>query len=255
MRANGWQAETITALTRLLEDEPTVRALVLFGSAALGMCDAWSDIDLLLVVDEQALWRFFPTLDCLQALGDLYAFEQFPQVYGGVTRVCFTDFRRLDFIIVGESFMAQQDWSAKLWGGARPLLLRSSAVERLLATAQIQPPPPLIAASEFERMVQQFWYKAVMATTKVVRNDLLIGLHLELELLQECCVLQMLLRDRAEGTNQHRDGGSGNVFVAQLEGIPPLYSAVNILALVEQSSRTFDTLAGQWSDIYVEQHT
>jgi len=52
MRVDGWQAETITALTRLLENEPTVRALILFGSAASGGCDAWSDIDLLLVVEE-----------------------------------------------------------------------------------------------------------------------------------------------------------------------------------------------------------
>ncbi len=255
MRTNGWQAETITALTGLLEDDPTVRALVLFGSAASGMCDAWSDIDLLLVVDEQALWHFFPTLDWLQALGEVYAFEQFPQVHGGLTRVCFSDLRRLDFVIVCESFVAQQDWSAKLSGGAHPLFSRSAAVERLLATTQVQPPPRLIAPEEFERMVQQFWYKAVMATTKVVRNDQLIALHLALELLQECCVLQMLLRDRVSGTNQHRDGGIGNVFVAQLEGMPPVYNAASILDLVEQSSRLFDALAGQWSDIYVERHT
>jgi len=67
MRTDGWQAEMITALTRLLEDDPSVRALVLFGSAAKRLCDVWSDIDLLLVVDEQVQERFFPTLDWLQA--------------------------------------------------------------------------------------------------------------------------------------------------------------------------------------------
>jgi len=254
MRTDGWQIEAIAALTPVLEDDPNVRALVLFGSAALSVCDVWSDIDLLLVVEEQALLRFFPTLDWLQALGDIYAFEQFPQAQGGVTRVCFIDFRRLDLVIVCESFVAKQDWSAKLSAGARPLFSRSEAVNRLLATTQIQSPPPLIAPDSFERMVQQFWYKAVMATTKVVRNDQLIALHLALELLQECCVLQMLLRDRVSGTNQHRDGGIGNVFVAQLEGMPPVYSAASILDMIEQSSRMFDALAEQWSDLYVERH-
>jgi len=67
MRTNGWQTEAIAALTDVLKDEPNVRALVLFGSAALSVCDVWSDIDLLLVVEEQALKRFFPTLDWLQA--------------------------------------------------------------------------------------------------------------------------------------------------------------------------------------------
>jgi len=179
---------------------------------------------------------------------------QFPQAHDGVTRVCFIDFRRLDLVIVCESFVAKQDWSAKLSAGACPLLSRSKAVECLLATTQVQLPPRLITLDEFERMVQQFSYKAVMATTKVVRNDLLIALHLALELLQECCVLQMLLRDRVVGTNQHRDGGIGNVFVAQLEGMPPVYSAASILDMVEQSSRIFDALARQWSDIYVERH-
>jgi len=171
-----------------------------------------------------------------------------------VTRVCFTDFRRIDLVIICESVVAQQNWSSKFSGGTRLLFSRESSVERLLAMTQVQPPPPLITPDEFERMLQQFWYKAVMATTKVVRNDLLIALHLALELLQECCVLQMLLRDRVSGTNQHRDGGIGNVFVTQLEGMPPTYSAVSILDMLEQSSRLFDALAKQWSDLYVERH-
>lgn len=89
-------------------------------------------------------------------------------------------------------------------------------------------------------------------TEKVVRDDLLIALHLALDLVRDCCVLGMLLRDRAEGTNHHRHGGIGNIFVAQLRTTARPFDAAGILDSVEQSSILFDSLAAQWSDEYKE---
>ena len=45
----------------------------------------------------------------------------------------------------------------------------------------------------FEALTNGFWFKAIVAVQKVVRGDLLVALHLSLELAQECCVLAMML--------------------------------------------------------------
>jgi hypothetical protein len=101
--------------------------------------------------------------------------------------------------------------------------------------------------------VNSFWFKGMLAVTKVVRNDLLIALHLALEMVQDCCVLGMLLRDRLEGTAHHRHGGVGNETVSQLAPTRQPYTASGILDSLEQSSLAFDRLAAQWSDDYQEQ--
>ena len=62
----------------------------------------------------------------------------------------------------------------------------------------------------------------------------------------------MMLRDRAEGTNIHREGGMGNNIVAQLERTCAAYTVIGILDIIEQSSIQFDQLAAQWSDEYQE---
>jgi hypothetical protein len=86
--------------------------------------------------------------------------------------------------------------------------------------------------------------------TKVARDDLLIALHLALDLTRDCCVLAMLLRDRAAGTNYHRHGGIGNDFVKQLQTTEFSYDAPGILDGIERSCIAFDTLATQWSSEY-----
>jgi hypothetical protein len=80
-------------------------------------------------------------------------------------------------------------------------------------------------------MANAFWFKAVQAVLKVVRGNRLIALHLALDLLRDCCVLEMLLRDRDTGTSVHRDGGRGNAFVDGLRGAPPGYGPGAILDL------------------------
>jgi hypothetical protein len=43
-------------------------------------------------------------------------------------------------------------------------------------------------------MVQGFRFKSVLAVTKVVRNNLLITLHLAQDLVRDCCVLGSRIR-------------------------------------------------------------
>jgi hypothetical protein len=87
----------------------------------------------------------------------------------------------------------------------------------------------------------------------VARGDLLIALHLALEMVQDCCVLGMLLRDRAEGTAHHRHGGIGNDRVRELEATRFPYTAAGILDMIEQAAVVHDDLASRWAGRLVQQ--
>lgn len=86
-------------------------------------------------------------------------------------------------------------------------------VARLGNTIASLPLPPEyqdVPREELERIVDEFWFKAAGAVAKVVRNDLLIGLHLAVDLARDSLVLQMTRRDREKKTTIHRIGGWGN---------------------------------------------
>ena len=78
MRDDGWQDITLAQLRALLEPDPDVAALVLFGSIAgpREYVDRFSDIDVLLVVRDGVAERFFPSIDWLAPLGRIYTHEQ-----------------------------------------------------------------------------------------------------------------------------------------------------------------------------------
>jgi hypothetical protein len=86
----------------------------------------------------------------------------------------------------------------------------------------------------------------------VVRHDLLIALHLTQDLIRDCCVLEMMLRDRETGTNIHRHGGIGNPFVAELEVTQKPFTAIGILDSIAASNEVFENLACEWSTDYQE---
>jgi hypothetical protein len=251
---SGWQEITLQDLTRWLQPNEAVRALVLFGTTAERQQDVWSDVDVLLVVDEAAMGRFYPATDWLLPLGELYTWNQSADPFTSVTRVCFNDFRRIDFVITTEAALEQVDeWPrVPFWKGIRTLISRSPRVDELLARTFDCARPRLLSPDQFQAMVNGFWFAGTLAVTKVMRNDLLIALHLALEMMQDCCVLGMLLRDRSEGTDHHRHGGTGNDVVADLEATRYPFTALGILDMLEQTSLAFDRLAARWSDSYQE---
>lgn len=110
-----------------------------------------------------------------------------------------------------------------------------------------------MAEDDFQAMARQFWFKGMLATSKVMRTDLLIALHLALDLVRDCCVLGMILRDRDEGTTHHKAGGQGNLVVERLAATQRPYTAAGILDSIERSSIAFDALAAEWSPTYQEQ--
>jgi hypothetical protein len=92
----------------------------------------------------------------------------------------------------------------------------------------------------------------MLAAYKVLRDDRLIATHLALDLVRDCCVLGMILRDRTTGTNIHHGGGEWNVLIDSWETPLASYSASGILDCIEKSANQFDQLAHQWLETYRE---
>jgi hypothetical protein len=248
--ATAWHEATLRQLHDLLWADPAVELLAVVGSGAQDRLDAWSDLDVLLVVKPDALERFACSLAWIEPLGRIYASEHHRGEFSAVVRVCFEDLRRLDLIVTTEAALARRAarLSFPLADGSRVMFSRAPAAESVLARPHA-PSPPHVPAQVFDDLVNGFWFKSVVAVQKVMRGDLLVALHLSLELIQECCVLAMMLRDREMGMSQHR-GGVGNQAVAELEPTRRPHTGAGILDSIEQSGLAFDRLAARWSVAY-----
>lgn len=254
IQTGQWQNDAVSDLVTLLEPNQTVRALILFGSYAQDQNerDVWSDVDVLIVTADAVLERFYPATDWLGSFGELFAIDQSANRFWKTTRACFTDMRRIDFGIIAESAFREMDerYRSPFATGYRVLFSRSSIVDAVLERKIMPRQTPVVAPDNFESLVNQFWFKGMLSVQKAMRNDLLIALHLALDMVRDCLVLAMLLRDRAEGKNYHRTGGAYNFVATQLESTQCPHTIEGILASVEQSSIEFDRLAEEWSATY-----
>jgi predicted nucleotidyltransferase len=251
---NFWQENTLEELVTILKPNEDVVALLLFGSCCRSErnFDYWSDVDVLLVVKESALENYYPETDWLSQLGNIYTYSQSLDEFKCTTRVCYDDFRRIDVIVTSEeNLRAIGNWSRNpLSRKAKKLFSRSIIVDDFLKSVPVKPSITPISETRFQTMVNDFRFKSALAVYKIVRNDLLIALHLALDLIRDCCQLGMMLRDRIEGTDFHTQGGIGNQMVDQLQGTFKPFTPEGILAIVEQSNLEFEKLACQWSDIH-----
>jgi hypothetical protein len=138
------------------------------------------------------------------------------------------------------------------FSGTRILFSRSKVIDEIARQGQF--PQKFSPATEdrFLELVRDFRFKSMQAVYKVVRGDLLIALHLTQDLIRDCCVLGMMLRDRGTGTTIHKHGGAGNQLVAQLEITRNPFTPVGILDSIEKSNEIFEKLAVEWSSEYQE---
>ncbi len=249
-----WQENAKQELESLLRTDPDVLALFLFGSAIKyqDLWDMWSDVDVFLVVKDGSLNRYYPTTDWLNPLGKLYTFEQSSSNFFNTTRICFDDLRRIDLVITSDSNLKQiNEWPQHPFGqGIEVVFSQYAWITDTLSKLSGHSKYSSISSEKFQELVHSFWFKGIMVINKVVRNDLLIALHLALDMVRDCCVLGMILRDRTEGVTYHREGGIGNEMVNQLRSTQQPYTAIGILEMVERSSVAFDDLASQWDENY-----
>ncbi len=252
----SWQESVLENLISYLEPNTNIVGLLLFGSSVHPEVqpDYWSDIDVLLVVQEDELKNFFPSTEWLKPLGKIYTFSQSSDDHKCTIRVCFEDFSRIDFLITTEtSLLTIREWSSiPFFSGLKVLFSRSSVVDIIAAQTFSKQDNPSLTQEQFDEMVNAFRFKSILAVYKVVRGDLLIALHLAQDLIRDCCVLGMILRDKATGTNIHKLGGMGNELVSQLEATQRPFSPLGILDSIEESNKLFETLASDWSDDYEE---
>jgi predicted nucleotidyltransferase len=246
----------LDGLNSYFEADNDVLGLLLFGSFSRqeSRPDYWSDIDVLVVVTDDSLNRFFPTTEWLNNFGKLYTHSQSADDFKCTTRACFENFNRIDFLITTKSKVAAiRKWSdVPFYSGVKVLFSRSEVLDEMVAQKQYQQKSPAVSEEQFLDMVRDFRFKSMLAVHKVVRSDLLIGLHLAQDLIRDCCVLGMMLRDRATGTNVHTHGGAGNQLVAQLEVTRKPFTSLGILDSIKESNEAFEKLAYEWSSTYKE---
>lgn len=248
MTVEGWQEQTVRDLRDLVEGDENVLALVLFGSAAArnGAPDRWSDVDALLVVQDDALPQYFPDRAWLAPLGRIDEIEQAANEFRAISRICFDDLRRVDLLIATESAIDQIGaWpSNPLRNECRLVFSRSPIVDAVVnGSAATQLNAPTTAAADVEPIADRFWFRARITLHKCVRGDLLVALHLTLEALRDCCVLGMMLKDR--------DGASaGDDALGRLPPVHHPYTQRSLLDTLEQCALVFDALASDYAAAY-----
>ena len=250
----NWQESLLNRMTSYFEPNAAVAGLLLFGSGSgqEAGSDEWSDLDLLVVVKNHNLTDFFPAVEWLTAFGGLYTFSQSSDEYKATTRVCFENFERVDLVFTTEEQLAQVDhWpSVPFFSGTKLLFSCSRIVDQIAARERFPLNIPVVTSDQFSGMVREFRFKSMLAVYKVVRNDLLIAQHLSLDLIRDCSVLGMMLRDRATGTTIHKHGAVGNELASQFETAQKPFTALGILDSIQGSNTIFENLAHEWSSDY-----
>lgn len=242
-----WQMGALEQLSQYFAAEPEAKAFVLTGSLAAADIapDFWSDIDVKIVLADQAINRYYTTLTWLEPFGRLIGLERHAGPSTKTLRLCLEGFKRFDLVFIPES--ALHALGAKGEPLLRPpctvIWSRLPGLETHIAAAPAALPYEDVSDEAVATIADQFWFKAAVAITKVMRNDLLIGMHLALDLTRDCLLLQMLQRDRVLRTTIHRTGGWGNTWLEHFAWDSSECSAVKILDLISRSCTGFDELA------------
>jgi predicted nucleotidyltransferase len=243
-----------TQITEILTNDSSVKGLVLFGSYAQPdvVPDAWSDLDLAVIVDDDSFDRYYPATDWITRFGDLYAFHLSSADYFSAVRAQYTDAQRVDFVIIAQSSLESIDkWpSNPLQFENRCIFSRSLLLDQALKRKYPVPHLQKYTTQQIRQMANDFWFKGMLATSKAARNELLISVHLGLDMIRDCLVLAMMIRDQATGTDHHRDGSRGNHLVELLDSPMKEYTALEVLSSIERSAIAFDLLAVQLDDNY-----
>jgi hypothetical protein len=242
-----WQARAVEQLSRLFDEDPDTRAFVLSGSLAAPEVqeDVWSDVDAKIILADHAVDRYALSTAWLAPFGRLIGAERHASRVTKTLRVCLEGFQRFDLTFIPESAWAgPSSWERNPFHPADVVVWsRLADLATRLAALPLPTEYQDLPREEIEKMVDAFWFKAALAIAKVARNDLLIGLHLALDLARDGLVLQMIRRDRAKRTTIHRLGGWGNEIVARFTWNGQASSEEEILDFIRVSGEIFDELA------------
>ncbi|MBP9703033.1 aminoglycoside 6-adenylyltransferase [Candidatus Woesebacteria bacterium] len=243
-----WHDSTLQHISSILKANNDVIALYVFGSFtedALEI-DQWSDLDLLIIVQDDAIKNFYPMFDWLSSLGKILAYEQSNNKYQYVSKILFEENKKIDVLIVKESNVTNQIFHDK---NLRLIFSKSTKMKTNInnqANSKIN-----LYLYNLDELSNSFWYLAYTALAKTYRNDLIIGLHLTLDLYKKYLELLMWFRDKELKTNIHRIGGLYNDKVTKLHFKNSISSRVELIEMIKNVSIEFDLLAKQWDTNYI----
>lgn len=241
-----WREKAIENLKNIFDNKPDVLSFSIFGSLSDDTIekDRWSDIDAMLVVDDAALVKYYPNIEWLNSLGTILLVNQSKNEQSCTTKVIFEDFRKIDFVVATKSAIIS---SKSFWPKQKIVISNSDSVAKMLETFTADTFEINEKNYNLDKFSEDFWFKFFVATTKLMRNDLLISLHLCLDLYMQCLVLAMWIRDRQTGTNIHRTGSMGNELIENMNLKIGDLSKPGILDLIGRCGEEFDKLSLGWN--------
>ena len=189
MTESRWQARLAAGVAALLETDPSVLSIWLLGSlgSRTALVDEWSDADIGVVVHDNALGAWHGAVDWLSPIGRVWSTSVSRAPLRQVTRVVFTDGRRLDLVVFGHSLQRPDLAGTEI--------RRRAPASGLAGDAVLARPDEPRARDKTEQLVNDFRFVATQAVVKLARADQLIGLHLAIECARHCLVLGMLMRE------------------------------------------------------------
>src|ERR1051326_1637819 len=97
-----WQTRVVEKLSQFFYDEPDAQAFVLSGSLATSglQTDIWSDVDVKIVLVDQAVDKYYSSIAWLAPFGRLIGLEKQESLFTKTLRVCLEDFQRFDLVFV-----------------------------------------------------------------------------------------------------------------------------------------------------------
>lgn len=243
-----WQTTALKSIESQLEANPGVLALYVFGSVVNNSdsLDLWSDLDLMIVLKDDSISQFYPKLDWLSSFGEIFGYEQSIYNNSYTTKVIFENSIKIDFVFVTESKFNREIVNNK----ALRLIFSKTKITEIITNLD-DSPPTITVPNDLSQQTNSFWYIAYTALSKTSRNDLLIGLHLTLELYKKYLELLMLKRDMKLNTNIHRIGGQFNEKIHDLKFISKIKSKQEIVEMINIVCREFDHLATELDSNYI----
>lgn len=218
-----WQPDALRMIETAALAHGAIRVLP-FGSLAAGTVDEWSDVDVLIVVPDAGLARFWPDrawLPSLPGLGKAVAYKHWPfPPSSGVTQVLVDDGRHLDLMVVEES----------------------AVEERLALLADLE---PVVGPDRLDTIANELLFDAIGAVNRSARGERLLATQLALKLLEHCLAAAMVVRDVATGTCLHAGPSTHDVLADLLPAVPSSPQPADILELVSASMDCFERITAE----------
>lgn len=255
MNSDLWQKDILEKITDSFRNNEKVVTFAVFGSISGEEFDYWSDIDGLLVVEDEHYEDFANSLSWVEKFGNIFAYQKNQTETQVTLRLVFDDFKRLDFVVIKESDINNvvKPEKGPFWENINIIFSRSDEISKLLQKAKKVVLPPQFSGQQFQDLVNNFWFVFSLCLYKVARNDLLIATHLVLDLYKDCLLMGMIIRDRETDTNIHKTGGMGNEIAKNMEIKLQTVTQENILDILSQCGKEFDKLCLKWDQDYKSQ--